>query len=70
MNMGSIYRRIAKENGVSVEEVKRDMQTAIEYAYKNNCTGENDRKRLKYELGKRVPSNEEFITYVASRLQE
>lgn len=34
MNMRSIYRKIAKENNVTVAEVKRDMEAAIEQAYK------------------------------------
>lgn len=33
MNMRKIYRKVAKEYGVSVEEVKREMQAAITDAY-------------------------------------
>ena len=35
MNMRKIYRQIAKEHGVTVAEVKRDMQEAISAAYQN-----------------------------------
>ena len=35
MNMRKIYRKVAKEYGVSVEEVKREMQAAITDAYTN-----------------------------------
>lgn len=30
-----IYRQIAKKHGVSLKEVKRDMQASIDEAYKN-----------------------------------
>ena len=33
MNMRKIYRKIAKENGVSVKEVRQEMQAAITEAY-------------------------------------
>lgn len=33
MSMRKIYRKIARKNGVSVKEVKRDMQAGIEYAW-------------------------------------
>ena len=32
MGMRKIYRKIARQNGVTVEEVKRDMQSAINEA--------------------------------------
>ena len=35
MSMRKIYRKIARENGVSVKEVKEDMQAAITAAYQN-----------------------------------
>ena len=35
MSMRKIYREIARKNGVSVKDVKRDMQAAIAAAYQN-----------------------------------
>lgn len=35
MSMRNVYRKIAREHGVSVQEVKREIQTAINEAYKN-----------------------------------
>ena len=35
MNMKKILKRIAKENGVTVEEVREEMQKAITEAWKN-----------------------------------
>ena len=37
--MRKIYRKIAREHGVSVTEVKQDMQTAINAAYEPNVLG-------------------------------
>lgn len=31
----SIFRKIAKENKITIAKVKEDMQLAIEFAYKN-----------------------------------
>ena len=42
MNMRKIYRKIAKQNGVSVQEVKDEMKKAIDAAWDNpNKTAEN-----------------------------
>lgn len=35
MDMERIYRKIAEEEGVSVEKVKKEMQAAINMAYQN-----------------------------------
>ena len=57
-----IYKKIAKNHGVSVAEIKRDMQSAIDDTYKNptfqarcvDCAGEK-------------PEIEEFIDHIARR---
>ncbi len=33
MSNRSVYRKIAKRNGVSMKEVKTEMQAALEYAF-------------------------------------
>lgn len=43
MNMDSIYRKIAEKHGKTVEEVKQDMQAAIDYSYKNPNKTEDQR---------------------------
>ena len=60
----SDYRKIAKKNGVSVKEVKHDMQEAIDAAYVNptfhaNCV---------YHKGG-TPTVDEFVDHVARRIK-
>lgn len=62
MNMRKIYRKIAKKQGVSVAEVKKDMQEAIDMSFLSAnlytrsipCKGEK-------------PTPSEFISYAAKR---
>jgi len=58
------YKQIAKKHGVTVDDVKREMQEAINAAYINPtfnakcvpCVGD-------------VPTVDEFIEYVANRIR-
>ncbi|WP_406241824.1 sporulation initiation factor Spo0A C-terminal domain-containing protein [Tissierella carlieri] len=65
------YRKIARENNVSVAEVKADMQSAIDYAYQN---APNDGITKAYQ--NRVPCNgeiptvDEFLDYAKSKLKK
>jgi len=69
MNMRRIYRKIAKEYGVSVEEVKRGMRAAIEYAYKNPDRTESEKTKQKsIDCRNGVPTPQEFITYAVGEL--
>jgi len=43
LSMRRVYRKIAQEHGVSVQEVKRDMRVAIEYAYKKPARSESEK---------------------------
>ena len=66
MSMRKVYREVARKNGVSVAEVKRDMQAAIDHAYTNTpndgITGAwQNRVPRKGE----IPTAEEFIRYAA-----
>lgn len=63
MNMKKIYKKIAKKHGVSVAEVKRDMQEAINAAYTNPNSYANCVKRKN-----EIPTPEEFITHLANRI--
>lgn len=66
MSMRSIYRKVAKEHGVTVAEVKRDMQEVINYAYTHTpddgitCVYQNKVPRK----GK-IPTPDELIRYAA-----
>jgi hypothetical protein len=56
-----LYRKVAREHGVSVKEVKRDMQTAIDEAYKkpNFYAGQVPHKGV-------TPTPDEFIAHATS----
>ncbi len=41
MRENKIYKKIAKKYGVTPEEVKRDMQYAINYAWTTNPSAQN-----------------------------
>lgn len=58
------YRKIAKQHKVSVSDVKKDMQEAINEAYKNPTMHANCVPR-KGE----VPTIDEFISYTANRVR-
>ena len=58
-----IYKEIAEKYGVSVEEVKRDMQEAIDMAYINPTF---QAKCLPYK--NKSPTTEEFIKHMIDRL--
>lgn len=60
----SIIRKISKENGVSVEEVRREMRFAIEAAY-----GNPNAEALTVPRKGDVPTPEEFIDYCAQMIK-
>ena len=60
----SDYRKIARKHGVSVKEVKRDMNEAIDAAYVNP----NFHARCVYSEGA-TPTVDEFIAHVARRVK-
>lgn len=64
MNMKKIYKKIAKQHGVSASEVEREIRAAIDAAYENP----NFHARCVYSKGDK-PTPEEFITHVARRVQ-
>lgn len=70
MSMRNIYRKIAKEHGVTVEEVKRDMQEAIKYAYENKPKYYDvsvEQKSL--HNNDEIPTTEEFIEYIIKEIK-
>jgi hypothetical protein len=58
-----IYKRIAREHGVSVEEVERDMQEAIDKAYENPTYY----ARCVDSAGE-IPTVEEVIEYIVRKV--
>lgn len=71
MDLKKIYQEIAKQNGVTVEEAKREMQAAIDAAY--NSPNNNDMTRAYQDKVPRkgeVPTVDEFILYMAERAKK
>ena len=66
MCMRRIYQKIAKEDGISVAEVKREMQAAIDSAYKNvekSETEKNAQECITYHGD--IPTVEEFVESIS-----
>lgn len=70
MRMRDIYRKLANKYGVSVEDVKRDMQTAINETYKNPF---NTKGIEKYQdiihCREEIPTVEEFINGISEKIK-
>ena len=60
-----IYRQVAKKNKVSVQEVKREMQKAIDAAYENPTS---EAREVKYKGDK--PTAEEIISHVVQKIKK
>jgi hypothetical protein len=70
MSMRSIYRKIAKQNGVSIREVKDEMQKAIDAAWDNpDKTAENIYMQNSVRPDGRKPTPEEIIQYASQSLR-
>ncbi len=70
MSMRNIYRKIAKEHGVTVAEVKRDMQATINHAYlKSDKTADETLVQSKVPRRGAVPTAEEFIRYASQKIK-
>lgn len=71
MSMRSIYRKIAKQNGVSVNEVKEEMQKAIDVAWDNpNKTAENAFMQYQAKPDGTKPTPEELIRFNAELIKK
>lgn len=71
MSMRKIYRKVAREHGVSIAEVKQDMQAAINGAYENPL---NDGITRSYQnripRKNDVPTVEEFIIHTSKEVKK
>lgn len=70
MNMRNIYRKVAKEHGVTVAEVKREMQAAIDHVYKKIDKSESE-KIMQESIPSKggIPTTEEFIKSLAHKIK-
>ena len=71
MSNRSIYRKIAKKNGVTLKDVKKDMQSSINYDYKNTP---NDVVTAVYQnqvqRKNEIPTVDEVIRYGVNRINK
>ena len=72
MSMRKIYREIARKNGVSVKDVKRDMQAAIAAAYQNPPKDGGVTAAYQRQVPRKgeIPTPDELIRYMAGKVRE
>lgn len=62
----NIFKIIAKQEHISVAEVRREMELSIEEAY--NSQDHEERENFKKLFGNRIPTPEEFIHKTTKQL--
>ena len=70
MSNRKIYRKIAKENNTTIVEVKREMQMALEYGYKNPSNSIMKAHQNQVPHKGEIPTPEEFIAYVVDKIKK
>ncbi len=71
MSNRKLYREIAKKNGVSMKEVKHDMQEALNHAYNNpNANGIIKAHQNQVPKKDEIPTPDEFINYAVKKIKE
>lgn len=72
MGMRKIYRQIARENGVTVKEVRDKIQEAVSVAYQNPPKDEGVTPAFQERIPRRgeIPTSEEIIRFAAGEIQK
>lgn len=71
MSMRSVYRKIARKNGVSAKEVREEMQKAIDAAWDNpDKTAKNIFLQNQIKPDGSKPTPEEFIRFNVEKLKK
>lgn len=72
MSMRKIYRKVAKRYGVSVAEVKKEMQAAITDAYTNPLNDNEITKAYQRRVPSKgeIPTPDELIRYASEQLKQ
>lgn len=73
MSMRNIYKKIAKESGLSVKVVKEEMQNALEYAYQSNSTMQDgiiSARQNAVPRKNKIPTPEEFVRYTVNLVKD
>lgn len=70
MNLDEIYSKIAKEHSVTVAEVEKEIQAAINCAYKNpNKTRREHMAQARIPHCRETPTAEELIAHVIRQIK-
>lgn len=72
MRMEKILKQIAKKNGVSIKEVRKEIQRSIDDAWENppDDGGITTAYQQKVPCKGKVPTPEEIIRYVVTEMKE
>lgn len=72
MDINKILGQVAEADGVSIEEVKKEMQAAISAAYQNPSDdgGITEARQKEVPCRGEIPTPEEFIRYAAWKLKK
>lgn len=72
MNMKKIYKKVAKQYGVSVREVEREIQAAITDAYTNPMREDGVTQVYQDNVPRQgeIPTPDEVIRYLVARAKE
>ena len=72
MSMRKIYRELAKKHGVSVKEIRQDMQAALTEAYTNPLNNNAITKAYQNRVPRqdKIPTPEEAVRYFAGELKK
>lgn len=71
MNLDDLYRQIADAEGVTPEEVRAEMQKAVDAAWsRRDKTSAMRKKQAEVPHRGKTPTVEEFLAYAATELQK
>ena len=71
MDFEEIYRQIAQKHGVSVQEVRDEMQKAITMAWTDVERTEEERMRQQEVISAdEIPTPEELVRYVITKIEK
>ena len=70
MDIHKIYEQMARQHGVSVEEIRRKMQAAIHEAYQNPTDEEAAERQSRVLRTGEIPTPEEMMIHVLKQLNK
>ena len=72
MSMRKIYRKLAKKHGVSVKEIRQDMQAALTEAYTDPLNNNVITKAYQNRVPRQgeIPTPEEVVRYLAGEVKK